>query len=233
MQRIVEFLMQMDTRRWRGGLAGLLVLLGITVVFAFGRQQFTAAEGDVAHWLEGYRASPWGLMATILLFVATAFVGAPQFVLIALCVIAFGPWHGFAYSWIATVVSAAVTYWLGRGPAARRLDRLGGRAMERIKAGIGRNVFVASFVIRNVPSAPFIVVNAAFGAVRADFKGFLAGCALGVLPKTAVVAFFGGSFMTAVKGDGVWTSVILFGVAIVWLAVMLAVREIIRRQQTS
>ena len=71
---------------------------------------------------------------------------------------------------------------------------------------MGRNAFYASFIIRNVPSAPFIVVNMAFGAARANFAGYLAGCALGVLPKTALVAFFGGSFMAAVAGDGVWTN---------------------------
>ena len=52
-----------------------------------------------------------------------------------------------------------------------------------------------------------------------------------MLPKTALVAFFGGSFMAAVSGDGVWTSLILAGVAVVWLAIMLAVREIVKRRE--
>jgi len=82
-----------------------------------------------------------------------------------------------------------------------------------------------------VPSAPFIVVNMAFGAARANFPGYLAGCALGVLPKTALVAFFGGSFMSAVSGDGVWTSLILAGVALGWLALMLVVRELVKRRE--
>ena len=36
-----------------------------------------------------------------------AFIGAPQFILIAACVVAFGPSLGFFYSWAATVASAA------------------------------------------------------------------------------------------------------------------------------
>ena len=76
-------------------------------------------------------------------------------------------------------LSAGVTYWLGRGPTARLVDRFGGRTMGRLKGFVGKNAFYASFMIRNVPSAPFIVVNMAFGAARASFWRFLAGCALG------------------------------------------------------
>lgn len=225
MRQFVDFLMQMEARRWRVVLVGVLLLVGITLLFGFGKQQFGYAEDEVARWLAGYRAGPWGLLATIALFTASAFVGAPQFILIALCVLVFGPWHGFAYSWVATIVSAGVTYWLGRGPAARWLDRVGSEGFERVRAYIGQNAFAASFAIRNVPSAPFVVVNSAFGAVRANFWGYLAGCALGSLPKTAVIAFFGGSFVTAVKGDGIWSSAILAGIALVWLLIMLLAKR--------
>ncbi|MBX9615041.1 MAG: VTT domain-containing protein, partial [Caulobacteraceae bacterium] len=135
------------------------------------------------------------------------------------------------YSWVATVASAGVTYWLGRGPTARMLDRFGGSTLERLKRFVGRNAFYASFMIRNVPSAPFIVVNMAFGATRASFPAFLAGCALGVLPKTALVAFFGGAVVAAVSGDGVWTSLILAAIAVVWMGLMLGVRELVRRRE--
>ncbi|WP_292050934.1 TVP38/TMEM64 family protein [Brevundimonas sp. UBA5866] len=212
-------------RRWPAIVAGLMVLLGTTVLFAVGKQHFVESQDDVARWLAGYRAGPWGAVVASILFTAAALAGAPQFLLIGICVLVFGPWHGFAYSWVATIVSAGVTYWLGRGPAARWLDRFGNTGFERVRAFIGQNAFAASFVIRNVPSAPFVVVNAAFGAVRANFWGYLAGCALGSLPKTAVIAFFGGSFVTAVKGDGIWSSAILAGIALVWLLIMLVTKR--------
>lgn len=215
-------------RRWPAIAAGLLVLLGMTLLFAVGKHHFVDSQDEVARWLSGYRAGPWGVVVASALFTAAAIVGAPQFLLIGICVLVFGPWHGFAYSWVATVVSGAITYWLGRGPAARWLDRVGGEGYARVRAFIGKNAFVASFVIRNVPSAPFVVVNAAFGAVRANFWGYLAGCALGSLPKTAAIAFFGGSFLTAVKGDGVWSSAILAAIAFVWLVIMVLTKQWIR-----
>ncbi len=231
MQRLIDFILNMEAARWRALLATLLLLGGIVAVFAFGKSQLAlGAEAQLEAWLGGFRVGPWALGATVIVFAVSALLGVPQFILIAACVVAFGPWYGFVFSWLATIISAALTYWMGRGPAARALERLGSRTVSRMKRFVGRNAFSASFIIRNVPSAPFIVVNMAFGAARADFVGFIAGCSLGILPKTALVAFFGGSFMAAVEGDGVWTSLILAGVAFAWLAVMLVVRELVRRR---
>lgn len=234
MRWIIDFLSNMEARRWRAVLATALLLGAMTALFAVGKSQLGLdAEEQLEAWLAGFRQGPWGLVAAIVVFTVSAFFGAPQFILIAACVVAFGPWFGFLYSWIATVVSAGVTYWLGRGPTARLLERHGGKTVGRLTRFVGKNAFYASFMIRNVPSAPFIVVNMAFGAARASFMGFLAGCALGVLPKTALVAFFGGSFMTAVSGDGIWTSAILAGVALAWLALMLVVRELVKRREAA
>lgn len=232
MRRILDFILNMEAARWRALLATVLLLGAMIALFAVGKSALgLQAEARLEAWLGGINDGPLAFAAVVAVFVAAAFLGAPQFILIAASVVAFGPWSGFLYSWVATVVSAGVTYWLGRGPTARAVERLGGRTTERLTRFVGKNAFYASFMIRNVPSAPFIVVNMAFGAARASFPMFLAGCALGVLPKTALVAFFGGSFMSAVRGDGVWTSAILAGVAVVWLGLMLLVREAVKRRE--
>ncbi|HYD28852.1 TVP38/TMEM64 family protein [Brevundimonas sp.] len=234
MRRLLDFILNMEGRRWRAALATALLLGATVALLMIGKSQLgLAAEEKLEAWLQGYAGSPWAFAATVVLFVAAAFIGAPQFILIAACVVAFGPWWGFVYSWVATIASAGVTYWLGRGPTARMLDRFGGRTLNRLKGFVGKNAFYASFMIRNVPSAPFIVVNMAFGATRASFPAYLSGCALGVLPKTALVAFFGGAVVSAVSGDGVWTSLILAAVAVVWLGLMLGVRELVKRRERA
>ena len=234
MRRLLDFILNMEGRRWRTLLATALLLGATVALLMIGKSQMgLEAEEKLEAWLQGYAGSPWAFAATVALFIAAAFIGAPQFILIAACVVAFGPSLGFFYSWAATVASAGVTYWLGRGPTARLLDRHGGRTLGRLKGFVGKNAFYASFMIRNVPSAPFIVVNMAFGATRASFPAYLLGCALGVLPKTALVAFFGGAVVSAVSGDGVWTSAILAGVAVVWLGLMLGVRELVKRRERA
>ena len=233
-RRVLDFILNMEAARWRVVAATVGLLLAVVGLFLLGKQVLGLhAEEQLRDWLQGYAGSPLAFLATVALFVGAAFIGAPQFILIAACVVAFGPSLGFWYSWVATVVSAGVTYWLGRGPTARTLERYGGATVERLKRFVGKNAFYASFMIRNVPSAPFIVVNMAFGATRANFWAFLSGCALGVLPKTALVAFFGGAVAAAASGDGTWTSLILAGIAIVWLGIMLAVREWVKRREQN
>jgi hypothetical protein len=39
--------------------------------------------------------------------------------------------------------------------------------------------------------------------------------------------------VAAVSGDGVWTSLILAGVAVVWLGLMLGVRELVKRRENK
>lgn len=231
MLRLPAFLFDMEAGAWRAVLVTVALFAATAAVFLIGKTALgLGAEARLEAWLGGLADTPWGLPATVLLFTAAAFLGAPQFLLIAACVVAFGPWSGFLYSWIATVVSAAVTFGVGRAMGARSLERFGGGTVNRLSSFVGRNAFVGSFIIRNVPSAPFIVVNMAFGVSRARFSSFLAGCALGVLPKTALVAFFGGSVMTAVTGDGVWTSLILAGVGVAWLGLMLLMRALLERR---
>jgi len=234
MRHFPDFLLEFDRRTWRAVAVTVGLLLSVGLIFLFGKTQL-GIEGEraVTAWLEGFAGSPWGLVAAVAAFTVAAYLGVPQFLLIAACVVAFGPWLGFLYSWIATVVSAAITFLTGRAAGARALERFGGRRINRLSTYVGRNAFVSSFIIRNVPSAPFVVVNMAFGASRAPFMAFLAGCALGVLPKTVLVALVGTSFMTAVSGDGVWSSAIVAGIGLAWLALMLLARHLWERRRKA
>ena len=67
---------------------------------------------------------------------------------------------------------------------------------------IGKNGFMASLIVRLVPSAPFIVVNMAAGVTPMKLRDFAAGTAIGIVPKIALTAFAGNSIVQAMKGGG-------------------------------
>lgn len=177
------------------------------------------------------RRSPWGLAIVVGVFCAAAFVGAPQFGLIAAVVAAFGPWTGFAYAWIATLVSGALTFWTGRLAGEGLFRRYAGAAANRMSDFVGRNAFAASAFVRVLPTAPFIVVNMAFGVSRARFTPFLAGLAIGVLPKTALVAFAGQSLYGAVSGAPVLSALAAVAAGAVWVGIVLYARRQVRERQ--
>ena len=141
MRRLLDFILNMEGRRWRAALATALLLGATVALLMIGKSQMgLEAEEKLEAWLQGYAGSPWAFAATVLLFIASAFIGAPQFILIAACVVAFGPSLGFFYSWAATIASAGVTYWLGRGPTARLLDRHGVVVVDAAPADLAPRV---------------------------------------------------------------------------------------------
>ncbi len=223
---ITGLFLHMDAKAVRALWGSLVLLAMVVAVFLVGK---SAWGQDILKslelWMEQYRNSPMAVVIVIVVFCVSALFGAPQFVLIAACVVAFGPWWGGFYSWIATVLSAVMTFYMGRFAGAGVMKRLGGNHVGRLSEYIGRNAFSASFIVRNIPSAPFIVVNMAFGTSRAPFLPFIGGCALGIIPKTALVAMFGSSF-ASVKG-GNWKMAFLMAViAVGWLCLMLVARKV-------
>ncbi|MDI7775213.1 VTT domain-containing protein [Asticcacaulis sp. EMRT-3] len=229
-RRVTSFFVNLDARAVRAVWASLLLLALMAVVFLIGKSPWgQAVTQDLEHWMATYRHSPLAVLIVSLVFCVSALFGAPQFVLIAACVVAFGPVWGFVYSWVATLISAVVTFYMGRFAGQGLLTKWGGKRLDRLSSYLGRNAFTASFIVRNIPSAPFIVVNMAFGASRASFPGFLAGCALGVLPKTALVTLFGSSYSSLQKGGDWKMALVMAGLAVVWLGVMLAARKVYER----
>ncbi len=146
---------------------------------------------------------PFGVPALILAFCIGAFIAVPQFVLIGVAVFAFGPGLGAVYAWVATMASGSLSYAIGRVSGNSVLSRVSSRRLDRFTRFVGRNAFVASAVVRNIPAGPFLFVNMVFGALKAGFAAYFAGMALGSLPKIALVAFAGKGIRAAVEGNPV------------------------------
>jgi len=229
--QISDFVNNMDARAWRAVAVSIGMVLVVGAILVVGRLFYgDQIEAFIDGTLGEARRENWGLPATILVFVLTAYVGAPQIVLIGACVVAFGPERGFWYAWIATIASGITTYYTGRFASAETNKRFGGATGGRFTRFMGKNAFLASLIVRSLPTAPFVVVNMAFGAARIDFWAFIGGLALGVLPKTAIVAFAGDGIMDALEGN--FGSAALMGVAAiaVWIIGVVIIRKWLRPQ---
>ena len=233
MRGLLDFLTLMDATALRAVLVSvsLFVLAGILLVAgrAGGFVDIDAFQAMLAE----LRTSPFGLAIVIGVFCVAAFFGAPQFALIAAVVAAFGPWTGFGYAWIATMCSGAVTFWTGRLAGERAFRLYAGASANRLSAFIGRNAFAASALVRNVPTAPFIVVNMAFGVSQARFIEYWSGMAVGVVPKIAVVAFAGQSLYGVVSGSPLTAILAAMAAAALWIAGMLYARARVRRERQN
>jgi len=233
LRRLIDFFTNMDARAWRTVAVSFVLFGGVGVVFLFGAQLLGLnGEVTVEQWLSAAHG-PWALPVAVGAFAVLAFIGVPQFVLIAAAVVAFGPWTGFAYSWIGTLVSSMVGFWLGRTFGGRLLQDLAGDGVAKFMKLIGRNGFMASLIVRLVPSAPFIVVNMAAGVTPMKVLDFAAGTAIGIVPKIALTAFAGNSIVQALKGGGQRHIVMLVVAVAVWIAAGLVARAWLKRRETA
>ncbi|WP_373002518.1 TVP38/TMEM64 family protein [Hyphomonas sp.] len=180
---------------------GASLLGAVLVIFIMGKLGLLPRADTLNSWMETVAGSPWGLPALILVFCVAAFLGVPQFALIAAAVALFGPWLGFAYAWIANMFSGSLTFWVGRMAGEQAFRRYAGATANRLAAFVGRNAFATSALVRNVPTGPFIMVNMAFGVSTAKYRDFALGMAVGILPKLALIAFAGQSLFAALKGN--------------------------------
>ena len=233
MNKFLAFLNNMDARAWRTVWVSLALLGGVGLIIVLGRTGVLGISDDVEPMLESLREGPWGLPATIVLFTITSFVAAPQFALAAACVVAFGPALGFTYAMIGTVVSSWLHFYIGRFGGVKLVERYGGGTVNRLSRFIGRNDFVASTIVRNVPVAPAIVVNMAFGASHAKFWRFIAGVVVGSIPKIGIVALLGQSVLSAMGGGlilGLGIGVTVIGI---WVTMAVMARRAVRGENEA
>jgi uncharacterized membrane protein YdjX (TVP38/TMEM64 family) len=232
MRRFIEFVTNMDARAWRTVAVSFLLFGGVGLVFLFGASLLGInGESAVADWLREAANGPWGLPVAVGVFVVLAFLGVPQIVLIAATVVAYGPWLGSLYSWIGTLASSIIGFWLGRAFGGRLLRDVGGEGLNRFMRLIGENGFLASLIVRQVPMAPFIVVNMAAGVTPMRHRDFAAGTALGIIPKIALTAFAGNSALEAFKGGGLKHYAVLAAVAALWIGMGWLARNWLRRRE--
>ena len=230
MRRLFALLSDLDAQAWRTLAVSFVLFGGVGIVFVFGAQAFGVdSERTLEGWL-GAARGPWSLPVAVAAFAALAFVGTPQIVLIAAAVVAFGPGLGSVYSWIGTMVSALVGFQIGRAAGANALERFSGAGVRRFMTLVGENGFLASLIVRLVPSAPFIVVNMAAGVTPMRRGHFLAGTGIGIIPKIALTAFAGASIVGLMKGEiaGHWGE--LVAVIVVWLGLGCFARGWLRRR---
>ena len=233
MRIVPKFFTRMDASAQRSVLITLALFVLVIAVFIVGKSGGVLNIEAARAALDELSDGPWALVVLIVIFCLAAFLGAPQFGLIAMAVAVFGPMQGAVYSWVATMVSGLVTFWLGRFAGEDTFRRYAGNMANRMSAFIGRNAFVASGVVRNVPTGPFLIVNMAFGISQAKFLHYWAGMAFGIIPKITLVAFAGQSIMAAIGGAPLLAVLAAIAAGGVWIALMLYARRRVRTQTSG
>lgn len=245
LQNLGRFLITMDAKAATSLFVSVVLLVFVLLMFFFGQRWLHLEnEGRLTQILFEASQSAWAAPIVVSVFVMLALTGFPQILLITATVMTFGGRDGAFYSWLATMISATFTFGLGHWFGGGFVSRFGGERTRATIDFIGRHGILASGLIRVVPSAPFIVVNAAAGAAHIPLWKYWTGTSIGIVPKILFVVALG-SFTA--KGrtlsedvDGILDFftrrdpqdlALLAAVIVGWLAFLLFVRWIYERMR--
>jgi uncharacterized membrane protein YdjX (TVP38/TMEM64 family) len=231
LDRFYRFFTEMDSSAARAVWVAFVLFTVAGAVLAAGMLLIDLDQSGIASFLRG--DVWWAPLAVTATFVVLAFVGAPQVVLIAATVAVFGPGEGLVLSWVATMASGTIGYMLGRVGGAAALSKLLGGRGGRALGFIGKNGFLASLIIRLVPSGPFIICNMALGAAKVGSMSFLGGTGIGILPKIALVAFGAHGIGEVLKGENQGAILFFVGAALIWALIAFVVRPLLERQNAG
>jgi phospholipase D1/2 len=192
-QALMEFMgLQKQTKEYRrwGLAAGAVLLLAILVWLIAPLGDYVSPE-DLKSYAGQIAKSPWAPFVVIGAFILAASIIFPINALIIAVAAAFGPWLGFLYSLLGTMLGSLVTYGLGRLLGKRAAKQLIGARLDHIREKIVRKGIMSVATIRLVPIAPFAVVNFVAGVSQIKLFDYVAGTLLGILPGVAVLSFLG------------------------------------------
>jgi phosphatidylserine/phosphatidylglycerophosphate/cardiolipin synthase-like enzyme/uncharacterized membrane protein YdjX (TVP38/TMEM64 family) len=160
---------------------------------------------------------PMPAVYVLLAFVAGSLVVLPVTVLIASTAAVFDPVPAFAYALAGSVISGSVNYVAGSVLGRDFVRRIAGRRLNRLSRRLATRGFVAVFLVRMLPVAPFTAVNIVAGASHIRFRDFILGTTAGMAPGIFAVTLLTDRVKEVMRKPD-WTSLLSLAVVLLFLA---------------
>ena len=175
-------------------------------------------EARVANWVA--RFGFWGpALLLVLFFVQMIAFVIPSWLLILVCVLAYGPWWGSGLGLLGILLASAAAYFIGRSLSEATLLALVGEKAEQKMATYLKNYGLGTVIVFRL--APFLsndTISFVAGLTRMNFWRFIAGTALGITPLIGLLSYLGGNTERLQRGL-IWSSAVClvgFGIYVWW-----------------
>jgi phospholipase D1/2 len=205
---------QNEKRQW----VKLIVVLSLLLALAASWRWTPLSE-----WIDIERLSGWvyamkgSLLVPVVvmgIYVAGSMLMIPVTLMVGATGIVFSPVIGTLYALAGCLLSGLTAYAVGAKVGRNTISKLSGKRSARLSRRLSDNGIIAVAIIRNLPVAPFTIVNMMAGASHIKLKDFLIGTAIGMLPGILGVVVFSDRLLNAVRNPG-WLNVsIAAGVAV-------------------
>lgn len=135
----------------------------------------------------------WGPVVYVALHVLLTLVPVSKNLLAGVAGALFGLVGGIALSWVASMISAVVTFAIARRLGRTAVASMTGPRIDRVEEIMRQQGLLAVIVARVTPVIPFTIVNYGAGITAVTSRDFVLGTAIGILPGTVGYAALGAS----------------------------------------
>ena len=205
-------------------LIGFLITVCIAAVcWRFAPVDQWRESEEILSFLQAIRMNPFAPLIVISFYVIGGLLVFPVIVLIPLTAFILGPFHGFFYSAVGLFANASVLYALGYMVGYKTVQQLSGTRTHQLSQRLSRNGILTITTLRFVPVAPFTVISLIAGASHINYREYILGTLLGIMPALAIMTLVGNQLArTIVNPDAKNFTIAIVGgtllvLAIAWL----------------
>ncbi|MGC3875195.1 TVP38/TMEM64 family protein [Halomonas sp. GXIMD04776] len=180
-----------------------------------------------------WRNSPLAILVVTAVYVGASLVMFPLSILVAVTGLLFGPWWGFGYAMVGSLVTSAVTFWLGRRLGREALLRHGGERLNKIARLLAGRGIRTMTLINLLPLAPFTLTNMMAGAFHLKFRDYMLGSFIGIIPGLLGISLLGSQLGSLIAAEN--RTELLFALGGIVLATLVLIglkRYSMRKQET-
>jgi uncharacterized membrane protein YdjX (TVP38/TMEM64 family) len=183
------------------------VVIGLGLGYAFGLHKHLSLEAlrqsqaDLSAFVSANPAI--AALAYALVYVAAVALSFPGASILTIAGgFMFGVIGGGALAIGSATAGATLIFLIARTSLGDLLAQKAGRRMQRLRAGFTEEGFSYLLFLRLVPLFPFWIVNLAAALFGMRLVSYVAATAIGIVPGTIVLAYFGNGLGTALDGEG-------------------------------
>lgn len=175
-------------------------------------------------------ALPLAPLWIVCAYVAAAVVSVPVTLLIATTGLAFGAGWGTVYALTGTLISAAVTYLLGKWLGRDVVRRVAGARVNKLSERVAKRGLIAVVILRILPVAPFTIVNLVAGASLIRLRDFMLGTLIGMGPGIVLTVAFAHQLVASLKHPTIGSFGVLIGIGVLLVGVSIILQRFLGRR---
>lgn len=202
-EMVPEDVQQNANHWWLRNSVILIILLALAAAWHWTPLAEYLDVSELAGWATQLGTHPAAPVMILVVYAVGGLILFPVTLLIAVTALSFAPPWSFLYSMLGCLLSAALTYGIGRALGRNTISRVCTRRLKRLKHRLVRRGLATIITVRLVPIAPYTIINLVAGAMRIRLRDLILGTVIGVTPGILAVTTLADTLQNALKKPGV------------------------------